>query len=421
MIWQILKKTGLTLLRNPFQLLLLVGLPLILILILGAALGGVMSGETSSIHAKVAIVENGNEQKQVDQFLKDLENSDIPKNKVDVMKQAAKNIVPIKQIKAIFRSKGMQNIVTLKTADPSTLKTVLQDESYAAVIEVPENFTYHMLQALLLEKQFTPSLKIYENGEKNIGASVVKSVLQRFQENLTLVHFAQEKGIAMDAIQVDTDKIKGNVMSVEQYEPVSAKDYYAIGMAVMNVLFIATTIGSYAFRERKMHVFNRIILADVSRWVYFSGILLAGAIFAFLHLVVVFGAAWLLFGVSWPDPAGFLIVSLGMALSVGGLSVLLVAISYRFNSEMIINFFSSFIITIFAFLGGSFFPIGQYAEIINKIGNITPNGAGMTAYLNVIRGGGIASSWEQIIFLGIFAAALVCIAAFSFPKRGLTI
>src|SRR5690625_6218935 len=46
-------------------------------------------------------------------------------------------------------------------------------------------------------------------------------------------------------------------------EPVDAKEYYTIGMAVMNVLFIASTIGSYAYREKRTHVFNRIIVADI--------------------------------------------------------------------------------------------------------------------------------------------------------------
>lgn len=421
MIWQILKKIGLTLLRNPMQLLLLVGLPLILILILGAALGGVMNGETSSIDAKVAIVENGDEQKQIDRFMREVEHSKIPENKVNAIRQAAEQVAPIQGIKSIFKSEGLKGIVELKTIEPSKLKDVLQDDSYAAVIEVPEDFTYKTLQKLLLDKNSHPSLGVYENGEKSIGASVVRNVLQRYQENLDLVNFVRDKGITMDAIKVDADKITGDIESVDRSDPVSAKDYYAIGMAVMNVLFIATTIGSYAYRERKMHVFNRIILADVSRWVYFTGVLLAGAIFSFIHLLIVFGSAWLFFGVAWPDVTGFLIVTLGMAVAVGGLSVLLVAISYRFNSEMIINFFSSFIISIFAFLGGSFFPIGQFAEVIKTIGNVTPNGAGMTAYLNVIRGSGIASSWEHVIFLGVFAVVMICIAAFSFPKRGLAV
>ncbi|GAA0595578.1 hypothetical protein GCM10009001_09610 [Virgibacillus siamensis] len=418
MIWQIIKKTGLTLLRNPFQLLLLIGLPLILILILGVALGGVMNGETTSIEAKVAIVENGNEQKQVEQFMHDVKESNIPEKKVSAIRQAAEQMAPIHEIKSIFKSEGLKDIVTLESVKPVNLEKVLKDDSYAVIIEVPENFTYQTLRKLLLNKNSQSSLNVYENGEKNIGASVVQNVLQRYQENLTLVNFVQDKGISMDAIQVDAEQITGNIKSVDQAEPVSAKDYYAIGMAVMNVLFIASTIGSYAFRERKMHVFNRIILADVSRWIYFTGVLLAGAIFAFIHLCIVFAAAWLFFGVAWPDVTGFLIVTLTMAVAVGGLSVLVVAISYRLNSEMIINFFSNIIISVLAFLGGSFFPIGQSAEILSKLGNLTPNGAGMTSYLNIIRGSGISSSWEHLIFLGIFAVVLICIAALSFPKRG---
>ena len=47
MIWQIVKKQGLLLWRNPGQLLLLIGLPIILIAILGTALSSMMDRSRS--------------------------------------------------------------------------------------------------------------------------------------------------------------------------------------------------------------------------------------------------------------------------------------------------------------------------------------------------------------------------------------
>ena len=49
---------------------------------------------------------------------------------------------------------------------------------------------------------------------------------------------------------------------------ISTKSYYAVGMAVMNVLFMASAISGITFLEKKSHVFDRVILANVSRWVY---------------------------------------------------------------------------------------------------------------------------------------------------------
>ncbi|WP_164669663.1 ABC transporter permease [Virgibacillus doumboii] len=421
MIWQIVKKIGLTLLRNPTQLLLLVGLPIILIAILGAALGSVMNGEEATLNVKVAIVEHGDEEGQVNRFVNDLENSGLPKERVIAAREAAKQLTPIKMLKdSVFGSEGLKEIVQVENIKPSKLEKVLDDDSYTAVIEVPENFTYHTLQNFFGIENAEPSLKVYQNEGKQLGAPIILDVLQQFQEQLSLNSFVGQKGLSMEAIQVDTEAISGEIETINQREPVSAKNYYAIGMAVMNVLFLASAIGSYAFLEKKIHVFDRIILADVSRWVYFIGVFIAGTVFSFLHLLIVFSISWILFGVTWPNILAFLVVTFGLAIAVGGIAVLLTAISYRINSELITNFFSAFLISIIAFLGGSFFPIGELSETIQLLGNFTPNGAGMSAYLDVLRGNGISAVWEHVIFLSIFAVTLIIIAAFSFPKRGQT-
>ena len=217
---------------------------------------------------------------------------------------------------------------------------------------------------------------------------------------------------------IDEEQRFGEIVSINQAEPASAKNYYAIGMAVMNVLFIASTIGTFAFQEKKNHAFNRIILANVSRWTYFIGIFLSGTIIGFLHLLIIFGFSRVFYGVKWPDLIAFLVITLAFAIAVGGLSVLLTAICYRINSETITNFFSSIVVTIFATLGGSFFAIGQLSSFIQLLGDLTPNGAAMSAYLTVIRGGNIVDISSHLLFLVIFAVVLIVAAAFSFPKRG---
>lgn len=419
MVWQIVKKIGLTLIRNPQQLFLLVGLPIILIAILGAALGSFMNGEPVSIDAKVAMIEHGDEQEQVERFVKDTENSGLPQKKVETIRAVSNQLAPITLLKeSVFGSKGLKSVIQLESVSPSEKEKVLDDDSYAAVIEVPENFTYNVLANFFNIKESEPSLHLYQNEGKKMGATVVSGVLQQFQEQLSLMSFAEKKGISMETIQIDTEAITGDIQTINQERPVTANKYYAVGMAVMNVLFVASTIGSYAFLEKKAHVFNRIILANVSRWTYFFAVFIAGTIFSFFHLLIVYGVSWLIFGVTWPDLFAFLVVTLGLAVSVGGLTVLLTAISYRLNSELITNFFSSIVVTIFALLGGSFFPVADFSEVFRTLGNLTPNGAGMTAYLSILRGNGIVSVLDHVFFMGMFALLLIVIAAFSFPKRG---
>jgi ABC-2 type transport system permease protein len=419
MIWQIVKKQGLLLWRNPQQLLLLIGLPILLIAILGTALSSMMDGQDPEIEVKVAFIEHEDEKEQVERFLKELEKTGMPDEELQVIQNTASQAAPIKLLKEnVFGSEELKEMIEVTDAEVSEKETILNDDSYTAVVEVPKDFTYETLQALILNEGTQPELKVYQNEGAKIGASVVDSILRQFQEQLTLQTFLGQKGIDQSTIQMDKEAILGKISTIDKKEPVSTKSYYAIGMAAMNVLFIASAISGITFLEKKIHVFDRVILANVSRWVYFIGVFFSGAFFALLQLLIVFGFSWALFGVDWPNLGLFLIVTIATSISVGGISVLLTAINFRLNSEVISNFFSSILVTLMSFLGGSFFPIGDSSRLIHQLGNLTPNGAGMSAYMAILRGEGFSEISQHVVFLIVFAALSIVIAALSFPKRG---
>jgi len=419
MIFQIVKKQALLLLRNPMQLLLLIGLPIILIAILGTALSNWMNGDEIDIQLKIALIENEKEEEQVEHFLSDLEEDNVPIEAVESIKLVVAEVAPIQLLKEnVFGSEAMSEMITLEEIEPSNRNKIMEDDSYTAIIEVPENFTYDTLNAMIRKQNVHPTLKVYENEEQEIGANIVNNILSQFQEELTLGTFLSDKGIDQQAIAMGEEVIIGEAERISQGNPVTSTGYYTVGMAVMNALFMATAIGTIAFYERETHVFDRIILANVSRWLYFVGMLITGALFSFMQLLIVFGFAWIAYGVTWPDILSFLVVTLSMAVSVGGITALLTAVSFRFNSETVINFFSSIVVTLMAFLGGSFFPIGDYSPVFQKLGNFTPNGAGMTAFLTILRGEGIGEISNHILYIIIFAVSTIIIGALSYPKRG---
>lgn len=161
-------------------------------------------------------------------------------------------------------------------------------------------------------------------------------------------------------------------------------------------------------------------MANISRWVYFSGVLASGTIFAFIQSLIIFGFSWLVYGIRFPDILDFLVVTVAYSFAIGGLAVLLSALNYRLNSETITNFFMNIIATLLAVLGGSFYPIGDFSSLFQTLGNMTPNGAGLTAYLTLLRGEGIAGISDNLMYLVIFALMTVVVAALCFPKRGVS-
>lgn len=414
MIWQIIKKQCIVFIRNPQQLFLLLLLPIILIVILSVSLSSFMEGETIQIDANVAMIEHADEQEQLEQFLAKIEESNIPDEAKQQITMSLEQLSLITLIKEILTD---VDFVELKEISVAEKEKVLNDDEFAVVLEFPETFLVESYEAMYLDESELGTIKLYENKGHPLAANAVKTIVYEIQEQIMYGTFAEKNGVDIDVLKQSLETEIGKIETVNQSEKISSKEYYTVGMAVMNTLFIAGAVGSFAFMEKQLQVFNRIILSDMSRWSYFIGVFLSGTIFSLFQLFILFGFSWIVYGITW-DILSWLVVTVFLALSVGGLSVLLAAISYRSNSETVINMFSTMIVSILALLGGSFFPIGDYSSFIQTLGDFTPNGAAMTSYLSLLRGESVTQLTEQLFRLMLFTVVLLLAAIASFPKRG---
>lgn len=419
MIFTMIKKQALLLFRNPVELFLLLGLPIILITILGNALANLMEDGQVDLTFKLAVVQHQDENKQIESFIADLDDRNLPQAAVVPLQTAAENIRPVETFLEIIHSDELKEMIILEIVTPDALNEVQEDDDVSAIVEFPENFSYEFLSKALLEKDTDPKVSIHYKRGSEIAGNIVEQIMKTYQEEYTRGVFLGRNGIDPEQLHSLSTNFKQEISSISKYHPVTAKSYYTIGMVVMNVFFMAATIASYAFRERATNIFDRMIVANISRWIYFISVLLSGFIFSLFQALIVFGFSYVVFDVKFPDFRTFFIITLFFALAVGGIAVLLTAITYKMNSEQINGFFSGFVVTIFAFLGGSFFPVGE-GTFLQKLGEFTPNGAAMSAYLSVMRGEAIADNIDHIIFIACFALVAVIIGAISFPKRGAT-
>lgn len=419
MVWQVIKKQGLSFLRNPQHLLMLIALPILLITILSVALGGIMQGETPQIQAKIAVTIY-DEERDIEDFLQSLDEIDLSKKERDVITLSSREVkvlsILMDEVFPSFRGQ-----IEVERIEREEIEEIRRDSSYDTIIEIPENFTYDLLEHLYFNKGNPPNLQLIINEEKQLSSQIIKQILEDFNEQISLISFATKEGLdTKDLIQSNIEIESGSESRGGQDRTYTSKEYYTFAMGVMNVLFIASTIGSYAYRERRDHIFDRIIIADISKGKYFLGIYLSALVFAFIQLMIIFIAANLIFSVSVSNNVGLVTVSLALSSAVGGVAVLLSAISYRMDSEVLTNYFQSIIVSIFAFMGGSFFPLESFPMLFQRIGDLTPNGAGLSAYLLILQQPYELDSSVlfHVYYLIGFSFILLIIAVAIFPKRG---
>ena len=414
MIGNILFKQTKIFIRNRLQLFLLLLLPIILIVILSTSLGALFSnGGGADFQAKIAIIEHESETVQIEKVLHELEASPRTENEKEQMKALLEEAHIIEQLKHFLNEFGED--ISLVELTPEDKQLAMEEKEVSAVIEIPADFTYEFSQALLQQNDELPSIHFYEEEGEEIAMSYVKEIINAFQEETSIVQYAMTHQLPIEPMEEET---YGEVIHLAQSEPITSKEYYTIGMAVMNVLYVASAIGSFAFLEKRLQVFNRIVLSNISSFTYFIGIFLSGALFSFIQLLLLFTFSYFVYDVQWPDLFGFFVVTAALSLAVGSIAVLLSVGNYRLHSETLVNFFGIIIVGILALLGGSFFPIGDMSYVMQRIGEFTPNGAGMTAYLSLLRGDGIVDVWDHIVFLVVLSIVLLVVSMLIFPKRG---
>jgi len=106
-----------------------------------------------------------------------------------------------------------------------------------------------------------------------------------------------------------------------------------------------------------------------------------------------------------------------LAFVAGSLAVFLMAISFRFNTSWVVELFSTGLVVILGFLGGSFFKTDILSEWLGRLGKWIPNGAALTAYLGAMQGASPEDLIEPLMVLAGWAAALLLMAAGFRPGR----
>ncbi|MFC0470009.1 ABC transporter permease [Halalkalibacter kiskunsagensis] len=418
-----LKKDILILLRDRSDLLILLMMPFILLTILGFALRGLLGGDTEALNMKVALVELDNEQAGVEQFIEELEHMSLPEEVVDELRVAAADVSPLPLLHRTLDDKSLQDMIEIEELEASVAKQALLDGEVAAILIVPEEFTYSSLQRMLFNEGEGSELSIMVHDHSSLQANTFQTIIDQFVRTLnfeTAISMAAKEEAGVMIPVAETIEL-GGIETVSTNDPINSFQYYTIAMAVMFVLFAGSTISSKAYVEKTQHVFYRILLSGKHPFVYLSGKVISTIVVVLGQLLILFSLSGLIFQpfleTSLEFWLGMALISLVLAICVGGFAALLTSLVVRFNSDAVSHIFSGGIVSIFAFAGGSFMPVSEMPAIIGNIGSWTPNGAALSAYLQWMQGFGMSSLLVPLGRITGMALVLLLVSIFIFPRR----
>jgi ABC-2 type transport system permease protein len=415
-----IKKDLLHLFRDKKEVMILVAMPFVLITILGFALGSVMQGETK-LNIEVAVVNQGDFTRELILFEDWMNEQKVPEAaRGELLKAADNSSLPEVLVDQVMKE-NLQDF--LKVTELASVNESIKSDDYAAILVFPENYRlYSWKQQFFDGNEETANLELLLNEEKGFEASVVSNLVKNFTDQMRLYTVIAKESQLINQAPPDFSAyadIQGQTVTLEGGEPISSFQYFAIGMSVMFALYVVSFVAGYAFTEKKSYVYDRILLADTSPWVFGASKWLSAVIVSMMQLSVLFGLCGIVYKVHWPNLLDFFVITIMFSFVIGSLAVLITALNYRLDTERVSSMFSSFLVSIFAFLGGSFTSWKGVSETLWWIGTYTPNGAALEGYLHVLSGGGVQEIQNILMTLAIMSVLLLLLAMSLFPKRRL--
>ncbi|KAB8137536.1 ABC transporter permease [Gracilibacillus oryzae] len=405
--------------RDRTELLVIFLMPFILIIILGFALGSVMSGEMT-FDMTVALVEKDNPAEAASSFVKQLEEQPLPEQAITGLTQAAEQLQPNQILQQLLEEE--LDFVTVKQMDAEQAEAQLAAQEIDVIITIPENFTSDFLQASLLNGSEKSTIHIVKGEHSHLEGDILQNIIGQFTATMNLeTAIAKAAGPNMSAdVEVDIESI-AKEETITNREPISSMEYYTIGMAVMFAFFVASTMAGKAYTEHSQLVLNRIILSGRHPLYFLLGKLLAVILMTIIQMLLLFGLSSLLMQsfqpFTWEISLTILAITVFYAVAVGAIGSLLIAITIRFNSNSVAGSFSGGVVSVMELLGGSFTPITTFPDIIQTIGSWTPNGMTLRAYMLANQGMPLADILPYMYRLIIIAVVIFAISLMIFPTR----
>ncbi|WP_416150799.1 ABC transporter permease [Salipaludibacillus sp. HK11] len=410
--------------RDRSEMITLLLMPIILIGILGFALSGILGGDTSAIDIDVAIVNEDDREAGITEFLEEVETLGLPDAEFNQLRGIAESLQPAALLDDMLHGPELSEMIDTEEKNAEEANQALEAGNIDAILTLPENFTYESLRKMVYSDGSASEISLTLSDQGSIYANIFSEIINGFTTNFNLetaiMTAAGDSSSQLDESQITSSDI-GGIVTVTKNDPVNSMQYYTIGMAVMFVLYVAGTISAKARVEKQQQVFNRIILSGVHPSAYLAGKVISAMVVAFLQLVILFLSSTFIFQTfslgSVDFWIGIVAISGILALCVGSLASLLTSLSIRFEAEGIDGIFTGGIVTIFAFAGGSFFPLAGMPGFIVEFGNWTPNGAAMTAYLHWIQGFEWMDVVSPLLRVVLITLVLLITSVIIFPKR----
>ena len=341
---------------------------------------------------------------------------------------------------------------------------VERGEQYCCVVVIPENFTASLLSvpgfgpdtASLDTASPTANadVTIYSDPGSEIGAQIVESIVRQIVSSLATNSlgfsvaldelFTQDKPPSLTQLSTVLQNLfDGLGEQIEMAQSLGEQESAGIGPATslatvemldaagerasfdvlayfapsMAILFVAlgTLQGARTIlREEREGTLDRLnatptrpvsLLAGKLLGTFFGGVLQFGALLL---------ASTLLFQITWGNPLGVALVATLVTLAFTSLGLLIAVIA---RSESAATTISTFVVMVFAAVGGNFLPVNNFPVWMRSLSQLTPNYWSLNGFLKLAQREGLTALGPEIAVLAGMTATFFVAGLWLYQRR----
>jgi len=382
--WHIAVKDMLVWMRDPAALGVLLGMPIVLIFILGSALGGVTDGGGAAIQVGVVDLSRarttaaGTERPPSDEL-----------------------------VSALLESERIDDLFDIRVLGTErSARELVREGELAAVLVVPAGFDEDVADGRSVD------LVVLKDPGSETGAGIWESIVTSFASRFSAASVSVQTVVetvqrgnpaalaagggalvgravqavtaedALDGVDVVDDATEGVVH-------VTAIDYYGLSMVSMFLMFGAMFGAFSTIQENREQTMNRMLSTPSPRMAIVAGKMLSVFVLGMTQFSLLYVFTRFAFGVQWGgNVLATVVVAAAEMLAVTGLATLIASVA---RTERAAGGIGPLVVQIQALIGGAFFSIAVLPEWVQPVRYFSVVGWAMEGWTAIqIRGAGLA-------------------------------
>jgi ABC-2 type transport system permease protein len=281
------------------------------------------------------------------------------------------------------------------------------------VVVIPTGFS----QAV--ETGAPASMQVIGNVDDPISTEIARSIAEGYAAELNRIRLsvatvAHGSGSPLTADQINAVAARAAAAAApvvvqdvsSKTKQLDVKSFYAAGMAVFFLFFTVQFGVSSLLQERNDGTLARLVAAPISRASILGGKVLTSFLVGVISMTVLWLATSYLFGASWGNPVGVVILIVAGVLAATGVTALVA--SFARDAEQAGNY-QSIVAVLLGVLGGTFFPVSQASGFLSSLAFIAPQ-AWFLRGLGDLHGGDLNVVWGPALAMLAFGVVTGAIA-----------